>query len=211
MTVPLVFLDTETDGVHPDRKAWEVAMVRRDEHGQRETQFFVDIDLTTADPFGLKIGRFYDRHPLGRQVSAASGNDSAAGEAWEEADWRARVLPKNQAAMRIARWTHGAQIVGAVPNFDTETLAAMLRRHGLCPSWHHRLRCVESLSAGHFGREVGGLSDCAAAFEIEHPAAHTAMGDALTAMAIWDRVMTPRGEATESDLERESAEAMVSE
>jgi len=62
---PLCFIDTETDGVHPGRKPWEIALIRRDETGEHEQSFFVDIDLSTADPFGLRVGRFYDRHPLG--------------------------------------------------------------------------------------------------------------------------------------------------
>ena len=30
MSTPLVFIDTETDGLHPGRKAWEIALIRRD-------------------------------------------------------------------------------------------------------------------------------------------------------------------------------------
>lgn len=55
--------------------------------------------------------------------------------------------------------------------------------------WSHRLRCVETLTAGHLGREIGGLSDCAAALGIDTPAAHTALGDARTARAIWDAIL----------------------
>lgn len=38
MSTPLVFIDTETDGLHPGRKAWEIALIRRDHLGQTETQ-----------------------------------------------------------------------------------------------------------------------------------------------------------------------------
>jgi hypothetical protein len=61
---PLVFLDTETTGVHPAREVWEIGMIRRDDEGEREIQFFVDVDLSLADPFGLSIGKFYERHPV---------------------------------------------------------------------------------------------------------------------------------------------------
>src|SRR5690606_15714544 len=45
--------------------------------------------------------------------------------------------------------------VGSVPNFDTETLAAMLRRHRLCPAWHYHLIDVEALAVGYLhGRAV---------------------------------------------------------
>ena len=65
---PIVFIDTETTSLRPDRKAWEVAMIRRadlDDVGD-ETSFFIhtdDIDLPNADPFSLNVGRFWDRHP----------------------------------------------------------------------------------------------------------------------------------------------------
>ena len=38
MSTPLVFIDTETDGLHPGRKAWEIALIRRDHLGQTETR-----------------------------------------------------------------------------------------------------------------------------------------------------------------------------
>jgi hypothetical protein len=36
MTAPLCFVDTETTGVHPGRRAWEVAIIRRDPDGYEE-------------------------------------------------------------------------------------------------------------------------------------------------------------------------------
>lgn len=210
---PIVFLDTETDGVHPGRKVWEVAMIRRDDAGRRETSFFVDIDLSTADPFGLKVGRFYERHPLGRQLSAAYSNDHAASPVWESADWRERNgIPRiAAAAMRVARWTHGAHIVGAVPNFDTEVLATLLRANGLTPSWHYHLIDVEALAVGWInGVGMQAVNDgviaaadltktappwksddLSRAVGVEPPAEderHTALGDARWAMRLYDAI-----------------------
>lgn len=182
-TTPIVFLDIESDGLHPDRQAWEVAMVRRDEKGQHETQFFVDIDLQAADPFGLKVGGFYERHPYGMYLSGRIPDFSFGFKDDGE------FLRPRDAAHEVARWTHGATIVGAVPNFDTETLAGLLRANKLIPAWSHRLRCVEAITAGHLGREVGGLSACAEALGIEHIDKHTAMGDVRAAMAIYDRII----------------------
>lgn len=154
MSEPIVFLDTETDGVHPGRKVWEVAMIRRDNEGERETRFFVDIDLSTADPFGLNVGGFYNRHPLGKQLSANYSNDSATARGWEDLDYRDRreSLTSRAAAMRVSRWTHGAHIVGAVPNFDTEVLAKLLRDNGLTPAWHYHLVDVEAMALGYLAR-----------------------------------------------------------
>lgn len=210
---PIVFLDTETDGVHPGRQVWEVAMIRRDEHGERETQFFVDIDLASADPFGLKIGGFYDRHPLGRQLSAAYMNDHATSRAWDEMDYRRRgeSVTHNIAAMRVARWTHGAHIVGAVPNFDTEVLGQLLRDQELTPSWHYHLIDVESLAVGFLhgaGRPAKSAmparvaetlalpwksDDLSRTCGVEPPTAeerHTALGDARWVSRLYDAIMS---------------------
>lgn len=191
MTTPLVFLDTETDGVHPRRKIWEIGMIRVDDTGTQEISFFVDIDLSTADPFGLKVGRFYDRHPDGRILSGLDKPEPVTYTTWTPTSTRPEAVDHDEAAHRVARFTHGAHIVGAVPSFDTEPLAAILRGAGLTPAWDHRLVCVESLTAGHLGRLVGGLASCATALDIEFdPAAeHTALGDANTAKRIYDRIM----------------------
>jgi hypothetical protein len=180
---PLAFVDTETDGVHPGRRPWEIAIIRR-EPGGRETEWqaFVDIDLSTANPFGLRVGRFYDRHPLGRELSSGVISQSERGPEW---------VGTAHATRRVAQLTHGCHIVGAVPNFDAEVLDRLLREHGLVPAWHHRLRCVETLTAGHLRREVGGLTRCAEALGIEVPedGEHTALGDARTAQRVYDAVM----------------------
>jgi DNA polymerase III epsilon subunit-like protein len=185
----LCFIDTETTGLSPGRLAHEVAMIRREEGGEEtEVSFFVDVDLSAAEPKALEVGRFYERHPYGQYLSnrrrlAPAYSDTQVGG----------YLPPRIAAPEVARMTHRAHLVGAVPSFDAETLAALLRRHELAPAWHHRLRCVESLTAGHLGREVGGLRRCAEALgiEVNPEAEHTALGDARMARAIWDLVVKP--------------------
>lgn len=70
MPAPLCFLDTETTGVHLGRQVWEVAMIRRDVDGvETERSFLVECDLSAADVRGLNVGRFYERHPLGRLLT----------------------------------------------------------------------------------------------------------------------------------------------
>ncbi|MFD6400713.1 hypothetical protein [Nocardia sp. NPDC060249] len=159
---PIVFLDTETDGIHPGRKAWEIAMIRRDATGEHEIEFFVDIDLETADPFGLDVGRFYDRHPLGRELSAAAKNDHATrAPIWGDPFGADDCLMPSAAALRVARWTHGAHVVGAVPNFDTEVLANLLRAAHFTPNWHYHLIDVENLAVGYLAglRAAGALDE----------------------------------------------------
>jgi hypothetical protein len=193
---PLVFLDTETDGVHPDRKVWEVAMIRRDEQGEREASFFVEIDLSTADPFGLKVGRFYDRHPLGRSLARVGATLPAP-------DDKGGYLYGFSAAVTVAQWTHGAHIVGAVPNFDTEVLTNLLRANQLAPAWHYHLIDVENLAIGWvYGsgpsapiRSIVGLpwdsEAVSRACGVEPPSEeerHTALGDARWAMRLYDAI-----------------------
>lgn len=200
MTAPLCFLDTETDGVHPGRKPWEIAMIRREPDGtERTSWFFVDINLRTADPFGLKVGRFYDRHPVGIWLSTPVevGEKCPNFRTDDVADtW--------QAAQTVARMTHGAHIVGAVPNFDTEILATLLRDHGLTPSWHYHLIDVENLAVGYLAGMyhdhdfLPGVilppwdsDELMAKLGVEPPAEderHTALGDALWAMRAYDAV-----------------------
>lgn len=191
---PMCFVDTETDGVHPGRKPWEIALIRREPGGgEFAVQFLVDIDLSTADPFGLKVGRFYDRHPFGREISTGVVD----GE----------IVTCRQAALNVAKFTHGAHLVGAVPNFDAEVFDRLLRTHGLCPSWHYHLIDVESLAVGY----LAGLGDTVpnnelltppwksddltTALGVEPPAEeerHTALGDARWAMRVYDHVMGGR-------------------
>lgn len=58
---PLVFLDTETTGLHTDRQPWEIALIRRDDTGDTRTVLYVDLadlDLDAAEPAGLRVSRF---------------------------------------------------------------------------------------------------------------------------------------------------------
>jgi DNA polymerase III epsilon subunit-like protein len=174
MSAYLAFVDTETTGLHPNRRPWEVAIIRRDLAGiapeQSVTIQISDVDLSDADPQALSIGRFYERHGHGQG---------------------SRSLSEAQAAQLVEQWTRGAYLVGAVPSFDAGCLDPMLRRHRLVPAWHHRLRCVETLASGHLRREVGGLKDAAKALglPVDDAVLHTAMGDARLAAAVWDAVM----------------------
>lgn len=192
MSAPLCFADIESDGVHPGRRPWEIALIRRDDTGEHEVSFFVDIDLSTADPFGLRVGRFYERHPLGRVISGLDKLDPVAG--WADPNFK----HQDDAAHLVARMTHGAHLVGAVPNFDSEVFDRLLRTHGLAPSWHYHLIDVEALAVG-YAAAKGILipppwkSDALMeAIGVEKPSEeerHTALGDARWAMRVYDAVM----------------------
>lgn len=172
-------------------------MIRRDE-GEHELRLVVsDVDLTTAEPMGLKVGRFYERHPAYSQkgLSLVDSGNVIYAEEWEIAE-------------HVERFTRGAHIVGAVPNFDTECLAAMLRRHRLAPAWHYHLIDIENLAIGYLWRKVAenveaGYNDSivpplpwdsneiSRAVGVEPPGEgerHTAMGDARWAMRVYDKI-----------------------
>lgn len=197
MSAPLVFLDTETTGLHADRRAWEIAMIRRDDGlGDRSVLIQVsDVDLAGAELIGLRIGRFHERHE--QYVDGWNRSKADRGESL-------RVLPEAEAARLVEQWTRGAHIVGAVPNFDTETLAAMLRRHRLCPAWHYHLIDVETLALGWlhaWDRQPEGFDasslpwksdEISRACGVEPPTEeerHTAMGDAQWAMRLYDQII----------------------
>lgn len=148
---PIVFLDTETNGLHADRRPWEIAWIRRETDGT-ETERCIqiaDVDNTNAELKGLQVGRFHERWKGGPKVVATLTVESMN---WNLGLGGVRGAETNllefDAAHLLERVTRGAIIVGAVPNFDTEVLAAMLRRHKLCPSWHYQLVDVETLAAG---------------------------------------------------------------
>lgn len=229
---PIVFLDTETTSLRPDRRAWEIGMIRRDDRGQKECRLFVDmlnLDLPEADPFSLNVGRFWERHPqaAGQTVGARWDGDTvrddvAVGDGplglfGLPDDTDHVVVSSGVAAAAVHAWTHRAHIVGAVPNFDTECLAALLRDNWLTPSWHYHLIDVETLAVGWLARKFDadaqskaipsgtaaqmrraefeppwsseGLSD-ALGVELPNEAdRHTALGDARWAARVYDRVM----------------------
>lgn len=149
----IVFLDTETTSLRPDRRAWEIGLIERrevtvkhpDGPDTQETEdvehrWFIqsaDLDLGNADLMSLNIGRFYERHPNNTPVPKAG-----VPGAWVSAK------PEGEVLHEVEKLTRGAHLVGAVPNFDADVLGARMRANGICPSWHYHLCCAENLAAG---------------------------------------------------------------
>ena len=179
MTTKLVFIDTETTSLRPDRRAWEIGYITRNtETGDEEHNWFVDerdLDLGNADLGSLKIGRFHDRHP------DYGGNTASDG-----------VASENDLMQIVEGDTRGAILVGAVPNFDAEVLAARMRAHGLCPAWHYHLVDVETLAAGRLRLQPPWNFDYLLdAFGLKYDEAdrHTALGDARMVRDLYDAVL----------------------
>lgn len=183
---PICFVDVETDGLDPNCRPWEIAIIRRAANaaGQlidTEHHMFVKLDGRPAtDHKALAIGGYYERHPEGRRISEYPKPPLGS------------VVNIHTAATQVARITHNATLVGAGVHFDADVLARLLRSQGQIPSWHYRLRCVTTLASAEAGRDTGGLDNSLA--ELGIPAIpekdrHTAMGDAAAAREIWDAVM----------------------
>lgn len=177
----LVFVDTETTSLDPDTgEIWEVALIVRGgcpDLIDLEYRSLVDVTLTHADPMSLKIGRFHERHPQG---NAAEFDGPAVGH-------------PGAVARDVARWTHGAHLVGNVVSFDEERLRKLLLRHGHQPSWHYHLVDVEALAAGKLGvPPPWNSSDLSKRLGVELPSEddrHTALGDARWARDLYDAVL----------------------
>lgn len=183
----LVFLDTETTSLRPDRRIWEAAAVVRpagavDASQDQHYQWFInidDLDLGEADPKSLMIGKFYQRHPQMQM----------------QPSWPLGLQDESYVMRQLEKITRDAIIIGAVVNFDTEAISERMRFRGVCPSWHYHLGDVENLAAGALGIEPPWgfddlLSTFALAYNEEHR--HTALGDALMARDLYDAVFKYR-------------------
>ena len=177
----LVFIDTETTSLRPDRRAWEIGLIvrRPDQLVDEPRTWFIDawdLELGNVDPMSLKIGRFYERHPQG--IHSANGYS----------------LPPSEldVLIEVERLTRGAILVGAVPNFDAEVLAARMRANGICPSWHYHLVDVETLAAGAMRlAPPWDFDKVLSLYGLTYDGAdrHTALGDARMVRDLYDAIM----------------------
>ncbi len=127
----IVFLDTETLGVHIDAPIWELAAIRRDTDGA-ETQLHM----------------FIQHHPrpwIDDPKFPDSFKDDYRARYDERSSWS-----DDEAAWRLEEFMSGRpHVVGAVPNFDTERIAhQILRPNKIQEPWHYHLIDVENLAVG---------------------------------------------------------------
>ncbi len=182
--LPLVFLDTETTGLHRDRRPWEIAIIRR--HGDAQTRLLLcvdidDLDLASAEPQGLAISGFHRRHPQTRARPPRFP----------------RVCSAAETTALIDEWTAEATVVGVIPQFDTECLAAMFAREHAVPRWHPEPVDLVALAVAAV-RETGceperDFGDLSRQCGVKPPSAlerHTALGDARWAMRWYDALTT---------------------
>jgi hypothetical protein len=210
MGAPLAFIDTETTGLDPTRhEVWEVGLIVQRDGDEHEHLWRWWPNMETADPNGLRIGRFYDR--IGDAPAPWSHlYDGSVHYEGDDADEPASVAPQ-QFAHTLAHYVDGAHLVGAVPSFDAAFLAPLLRRLGQAATWHYHLIDVEALAvgwlAGRYADERWGAPDDTGAVyrppwnsnelslavdvDPEQFDRHTALGDARWAKAIYEAIMAP--------------------
>lgn len=196
MTSPIVFVDTETTGLDPERhEIWEVACIYMTKESASadpwvprwlERSWQLPVDLGRADSVALDIGRFHERYR------------------------NHQVYRLDRFATEFADITRGKHLAGAVASFDEERLRKLLRANGACPEWHYHLVDVEALAAGHLASGVvldsphprdHGISIATPPWDSEELSRalgvdpdtidrHTALGDARWAKAIYEAVMS---------------------
>ena len=178
----LVFLDTETHGLHKYAPIWEVAAVRRNADGTREElHMFVKHDRNNVHLASLP-SQFSDDY-------YARYDDDAA-------------LTVYDAACNIKEFCHSRPtLIGAVPSFDAERISRQfLEPLGIAEPWHYHLIDVENIVVGYLAASgelspppwsSDELSKAVGVCAEDYPR-HTAMGDVRWTMAQWDAVFGDR-------------------
>jgi len=207
-----VFADSETTGLDEARhEMWELALIVRQGDGDEAEHLFQWWpNLTTADPGGLRVSRFYDRimvpppwTPDHDPATAWHWSTDAPGDmddALRQGIPQMR-MPLAQVAHWVAHWLDGAHVFGAVPDFDVRMLKPFLRRWGHAYTAHYHPHDVEDLAVGWMaGREMQPPDlpwNTDAMLEalgvLANPEArHTALGDVRVVRAIHDVVFGGR-------------------
>ena len=171
----VVWIDTESDGVRPDRRTWEVSMIYR-RPGEDDTEMTIiitDSGVTGAEePYALTVNRYAER--FDRELGYGELRMTGA-----------------RAAAIIHAATRDAYLVGAQVQFDAHSLTRLLQWYGFEPAWKRRLRDIESMVEGHLGQfGIGGLQDCARALGIpvDPTVLHTSLGDARLVRECFDMI-----------------------
>lgn len=204
----LCFVDTETTGLSADQhEIWEFAGIRRTQiaveghnavYSERRLEFQIEVDLGTADPFSLKIGRYRERFGIKgtwEPYEIILGDDTVVRDAHDMNPEGAVVESRFDAAKLIERFTRDTHLVGNVISFDAERMERLLRAYNECPGWHYHVIDIEPLIVGYAlakGQPFSlpySSSQLSSFLGVDEPTAeerHTAMGDAEWVMRQWD-------------------------
>lgn len=187
----LVFLDTETLGLHPDAPIWEFAALRRFANGGEDTTEF----RIRHDPAHWVADMMDDRH--GEQFVADYVRRYNHDDAIAESD----------AAIMMHLLTRDALVIACNPIFDLPRIEKLIVKHGMTPSWHYHPFDISSVLFGALNARTMVLHDgtvhnlvpegppwksdalaAAVGVRSEDYARHTSMGDVLWTAAQFDAV-----------------------
>lgn len=178
----LAFIDLETTGTDPKRHcAWEFGVVMRTPGGvEREYEWQVEADISTADPRALAVGHWYERRaviPLSGRVVAPNLARVLAGSVlvginiWFDRDFTEAFLRANNEAL-VADY-HMVEICSLVTGY----LHGFQRAQGVAGS-HHVL--PRSRSSNELAKAIG--------IDPNSYDRHSALADARFARDIYDKV-----------------------
>ena len=205
--MPLVFLDTETTSLNSDTgRIWEFAGIRRDFNddgnlvGERTMWFQIEQLIHEADPFALKIGKYYERFGAAGEwadwtVEVDDGTLIDPIKEWTRWPVKGEVTSTYTAAKLIEEFTKDATIIGNVIAFDAERLERLLKAEGRLPRWHYHMIDIEPMVVGHalargLTFDLPYLSSQLTAYlgvpEPDETLRHTALGDATWVKDQWD-------------------------
>lgn len=186
---PITIVDTETTGLRPPymeggRRIAELACIVLLPDGARMTiSNFIDwddVDTTGVPPDeleqALNVWQARQRHP----DLAPAGTVT-----------RDNLISGKEAAQAVLDLTTGAHWVGAVPNFDTESITHLLWSYGMWPyadPWDYHLGDAPTFVAGLLGlgpheRSLDAVAD-ALGLDLSAYTQHRALDDCLITEAI---------------------------
>lgn len=183
----LVFIDTETTGLDETRhEVWEVGAVglgtylpgpgkTAEKRYVTQSQWLMPVvHLEYADANALKLNGFYERAPL----------------AVHEDGYERDPLEVRTGKFReIAQLTVGKHLAGFNPAFDARFLAKDMRKAGVAPAWHHRFVDLEAMAMQKFGWDSPRGTDAILdELEIHKRNRHTALGDCVLAVEVYERL-----------------------
>lgn len=188
----IAFVDCETTHLDAEiGEAWEVAVILREhmDNGHDDIEYVWQIrpDLISFDPEALRIGRFEERFAVPPGAGAAfTAHESG----------HVTPMTRAEAVTAITNVLSGAVLVGSNPGFDDRHLRRLIGPGSA--QWHYRPYDIVQLAAARIGAQAAGplpwrTHILSRAVGVEPPAedaAHTALGDARWARAVYDAVMT---------------------
>lgn len=184
-TAPLIFIDTETTGLQMDADIWEFAAIRRSPDGTSGETLHLFIKHEWSKCSQLPPD-FYADH-----VARFPSHDAAVAQ--RDAAQQIRRFLRQENGQEKPIW------VGSAPDFDASRVERLVSNlvSTWSPEWDHQLIGVVPLMLGYLAsasrdpmpeHKSEALSR-AIGVDPDQFERHTALGDVLWTMAIYDRVM----------------------